>query len=729
MDSKNAIVVTEVIDDGLNNYIKAPILDGYNVTKYRELLMLEETEETIGHILSNAYQAISYFKNPINDEFPQMPSKILCLGKVQSGKTSFFLATIALAFDNGYDIAYILGGTKLKLKQQNFDRVVSSFSNNQKIKIFDVNSTFNEDVYSLISKGYKIILVILKNAAENTNLGKLKQFSNIYNKIPAVIIDDEGDEFTPGAEKSKKKNNKAGRTHDKIVEIITAFNTCTFLSITATPQANLLVSTYDGISPNRLVLIQPGKGYTGGHAFFDTKDNPHVRVINDKDDFIDSIPDTFKEALYFFIFGCCLKRSIGDKKSFSMLVHPSSFNKIQNVVANRVENFLSTSIIPAIRNSNSIQFDDLVIEIKNAYETYVKYNGMPSVSFEHIISELSNTINNLKIQIINYENSGDLDDKDYLYKIKVGGNMLGRGLTIDRLIVSYIYRDSKEAQVDTMYQRCRWFGYKIKYFDICKVFMTSELQSKFMAIVSNEDHMWNSMEAFLNTQINLKKFKRIFLLENDKLVLTRRSVSNTITLKVISSGNKADECIDLTEDEKQHNRDVYNAFCEKYKIFGTLVDFDSSQNHSQRHLLLNINFIDFYNDFLSQIIFGYGSQFNASVFQVIVDKIKNDKYSSKIIVMLMRYGKGESRSPSDGTMMNISRLFQGRNDGTNFTGDRYPIDINGIDYSKVPFFQIHMVDIYHKEPILDDSIPLISYNNPLTSEVIKMVTGDNVYEN
>ena len=63
--------------------------------------------------------------------------------------------------DNGYDIAYILGGTKLKLKQQNLGRIIDSFKNNDKIKIFDVNGRFNEDIPSLIKQGYKIILVIL----------------------------------------------------------------------------------------------------------------------------------------------------------------------------------------------------------------------------------------------------------------------------------------------------------------------------------------------------------------------------------------------------------------------------------------------------------------------------------------------------------------------------------------------------------------------------------------
>ena len=726
MNNAQKIIVTEIISKENDNYIDKPIFDGYHITKYGEKLSDDESEETIGHILSNAYQAIAYFKNPNIDSNDKSPSKILCLGKVQSGKTSFFLATIALAFDNGYNIAYVLGGTKLKLKHQNLERIINSFSNNKKIKIFDVNATFNEDILNLINNGYKIILVILKNIAENTNLGKLKEFSKIYNNIPSLIVDDEGDEFTPGVKKTK--NNKSGKTHDKIVDIITSFRICTFLSITATPQANLLISTYDDISPNRLVLVQPGKDYTGGHAFFDTKDNPHIKLINDNDDFIDSIPDTFKKALYFFIFSCCLKRTSGDFKPFSMLVHPSSFNLIQNIIAKRIENFVTTSIIPAAQNEQSIQYDDLLDEINNAYDDYSKINGQSMYSFEEIAKELPKTISNIKIQVINYRNLDNYEDNDSLYKIKIGGNMLGRGLTIDRLIVSYIYRDSLESQVDTMYQRCRWFGYKNKYFDVCRVYMTSELQNKFMSIVSNEDHMWSSMEAFLDTEINLKKFKRVFLLENDKLILTRRTVSNTISLKVVSFGNKADECIYLTDEEKKHNRDVYKKFCNKYESQGKLVDFDCSIEHNQRHLLLKMNFIEFYDEFLSKIFFGFGSQFNTSVFQTIVNKIKNGEHSSDILIMLMRYGKGEHRSPSDKTMMNISRLFQGRNDRTRFSGDRYPIDINEINYSKTPFIQIHMVDIYDNEPVFENSIPLISYNNPFTSEVIKMVTGDNIYE-
>ena len=84
--------------------------------------------------VNNAFESIHYFRDPNLEGAQIAPSKILCLGKVQSGKTSFFLASVALAFDNGYDAAFILGGTKLKLKEQNLDRVCASFENNEKIK-------------------------------------------------------------------------------------------------------------------------------------------------------------------------------------------------------------------------------------------------------------------------------------------------------------------------------------------------------------------------------------------------------------------------------------------------------------------------------------------------------------------------------------------------------------------------------------------------------------------
>ena len=42
----------------------------------------------------------------------------------------------------------------------------------------------------------------------------------------------------------------------------------------ATPQANLLISGIDGLSPDFGVMVEPGSGYCGGETFFgDDRDN------------------------------------------------------------------------------------------------------------------------------------------------------------------------------------------------------------------------------------------------------------------------------------------------------------------------------------------------------------------------------------------------------------------------------------------------------------------------
>ena len=722
MRMNNKIVVTETLLDDENLYIKNLKIDGYFMSKYRENLLQEESEDTVNHILSNSYQAVNCFKNT-SETSNQKTVKILCLGKVQSGKTSFFLSTIALAFDNGYDVAYLLGGTKLNLKKQNLGRVIDSFKNNEKVKIIDVTKGFNDDISEYIDKGYKLILVILKNAAKKVNLGQLKEMSNKYSEIPSIVIDDEGDEFTPGSPKGKKKTNK---THDSIVDIINNFKLCTFLSVTATPQANLLLPTMDELSPDRLVLVHPGKGYTGGQEFFDNNYNPHVIRISDADDFENSIPDTFKDALHFFIVACAIKRKSGDVNPFSMLVHPSSFNVIQDIVATRITNYYNNVIMVAHKNKKSIKWSTFKEVLDEQLSNYKKDNTDYKCNIDDLMDEISTVLNNLDIQIVNYSNTQNEDENDSLYQIKVGGNMLGRGLTINRLIVSYIYRDSKEPAVDTMYQRCRWFGYKQKYFDVCKVYMTGQLQDRFIAIVNHETQMWISMDAFLNTQINLKKFKRLFALNNDDLILTRKTVSNTITLKMISFGNRADECIDISKNERDNNINVVNDFISKYKSIGQCIDFDTSTEHRQNHLVIKLKFSDLFGDLLSKLIFATESPFDIAVFAKYLDEIHSNNRVDEMTVMIMRHNTYENRSSEDAGVT-ISRLFQGRNDNTNFTGDRYPKDINGFDYTKIPFIQIHMI-MLDNEKDKTKAFPLLSFNNPYTNTTIKLVTGDNLYE-
>ena len=214
------IELIEEIDENSEKYITSPKLDGENAALLRSFLNDDVGEDVASNVFRNAYKGIRYFINPEYEAANDGLSKILAIGRVQSGKTSYFISSIALAFDNGYDLALLIGGTKNTLRDQNYDRVDEYFSNNSNIKVYDINKVDSDTVLNKISIGYKVVLVVLKNAAENANLGKAFQIASDCSNIPTLVVDDEGDEYTPGAPKLINKTNRIGATHDKITNII-----------------------------------------------------------------------------------------------------------------------------------------------------------------------------------------------------------------------------------------------------------------------------------------------------------------------------------------------------------------------------------------------------------------------------------------------------------------------------------------------------------------------------
>lgn len=694
-----------------NDLIETPVVDGEYFTKYSEFLY-ENNKEGFSGICSNSRKVISFFKNPDSKKYD--PRKILCLGKVQSGKTSFFLGAIALAFDNGYDVAYVLGGTKLKLKSQNKERIKESFKNNEKVKIIEIKEDY--EINDLIETGNKVIFIVLKNASKNKNLGILKRISKKFNYLKSIVIDDEGDEYTPGS-----KKEKGNRTHEDIVESLENFEIVTYLAITATPQANLLLPIQDKISPDNLVLVEPGKNYIGGEYFFDQENNEHIKIIDDKDDFIFSIPDSFKEAFNFFVFAIALKGLSKKERKYSMLVHPSSLNIVQQEIYLKIKTYLD-DLKNIFKENSLIKEEEFKKDLNKIYLDFIKNNNI-NYSFEEIFEYLKekDILKNIEIRLINK----DSEDEEYIkkYNVIVGGNLLGRGLTITDLIVSYIYRDSKIAQVDTMYQRCRWFGYKADYLDVCRVYLTYELQKKFISIVDHESDLWNSLKAFLNSDVDIKNFRRIFKLNYDtnKLVLTRPSVSKTVSTNKIKSSTIVENAIDFVNDDSNNNLSILKDFIKKHDFEKNEVDFDNSKDHRQLHYLYEVSYINFFEEFLSKYKFPKSSKLSLKIFKDILREIERNEKEDKVIVMILRPKFGEIRSIKANSF--VPELLQGRNDNTFFSGDRYPVDLNGNSYTDKFYIQIHLVRNKEDNNREKEKVLLV-LNNPLSKESISLVTGE-----
>ena len=727
-----SIELVDVKNGNDNFLIDSPLLSGEHLVRIRSFIETDSGSTVFNGVFSNAMRATNFFIDPqktTGNESSHL-SKILAIGKVQSGKTSFFITSIALAFDNGYDIALVIGGTKNTLKQQNFSRITEYFKNNNDVVVYDINKVTVDDIYSKRSSGYKIILISLKNASGNKNLGCFIKNMDFYKSIPIFVVDDEGDEVTPGAPKKAEKTGRNGLNHEVISKIIYGLCCCTYLSVTATPQANFLISTFDLISPDYCLLVEPGASYTGGNCFHDSEDNPHIVETLDTDDFKDSVPSTFIDALNFFLFSCCLKRSKKIFSPFSMLVHPSSLNKIQTSVVEKIKDQINL-LKKIILDELNVSYYDAVIKIYNQVEEYKKINPYTdiNITIQDIKSEICKVVESLDIFEFNITKSGKFDiqresESEKLYKIYVGGNMLGRGLTIKNLSTTYIYRDSNAPAIDSLYQRARWLGYKSEYFDICRVYMTDSLKQQFMTVVDSENEMRSDISTFLNSNINIKKMPRIFALNDDtgKLILTRTSISHTIKYSVINKGFQYDRSCQLSKEFKEKNYKLYCEYFNKYKKLGEEKCFDeASKDKHQTHFIIKTSFKSFYEEFLKNYIYPKNSKFNNVVFEKIIENINNGIHDDELYVIVMRYKTGQYRSIEGTVGYKVKELINSYSNSGKYSGDK---DLEF--YKDKQHFQIHLVYTDEMQP--EKMFPLLAFNNPMSKKLIKYVTGDNIYE-
>lgn len=687
------------------------VIDGLCSKKLRQRLLASGkwNDESINKLFATAINAVSQF--PDGD----YTRKILCLGKVQSGKTAFFITTMALAMDNGYNLIYVIGGTKNNLLDQNKGRVCKEFSNNEDVFITSINNAKFDDVRQKISAGIKVVVMVLKGKSENSdrNLQRMEVMTQSLSDIPSIIIDDEGDQVSPGKEKNVKK---LPVIHHAIVNTINNIKKGVYLSVTATPQANLLVSTINGISPDRCVLVEPGKGYTGANTFHDCQDNMLVEGITDSSDFEDSIPESFIRALYFFLVGCAIQRINGITEKYSMLVHPSVSTKVQHDIKTKIENLLNGSIRHSVSTPNAMGYELVCDEVKKTLVEFEnRFDSLPDV--DTIISTINTNLVRTNIFEVNSPSDFDEDQEQFsTYKIYVGGNMLERGITLENLIVTYIYRVAKKDNaIDTMFQRARWFGYKEDYLGVCKVYMPIEMKDMFIEMTNHENYLWLTMKNYLSKNTDIKRMPRIFRLNGDSnLILTRKSITKTVDVGGVQPGYVYDLSVWYENEEDIHkNNTLWNEF------YSNNIGIPEPTGNHVNILYENISIIELYEKTLSKLSFPKaGRKVNDYYFSSLVSAVNEGLLPDSITVIKMHDGENENRSLTDDKLA-LSQLPQGRDAKSGYPGDRNI-------HSNELCIQIHNVYVDKNEK--NNIIPVLAVNNPCDTIMINYVTGDNEYE-
>lgn len=618
----------------------------------------------------------------------------LVVGYVQSGKTMSFTALTALALDNGYRVVVYLAGTKNNLLDQTTKRLKKDLVSldNQKYRVHP-NPTKNEleDIINHLELSNKPIVLIpilkqFKHINELADLVSSSEFKTLMHRETVLIIDDEADQASLNSygRKNSKKNNdeeqEVSSTYDSILRLRACLPGNTYIQYTATPQANILISIQDLLSPKSHTLLTPGEGYTGGKAFFHEKFNggliieiPPDQVFHKKENPLERIPKSLKDALMYHILAVAIVvdyLQVEDVKYLSMMVHPDNTKKWNKTFKKWIENQLKSwrkSLSKDDCDSDKIAlYEDFERIFESAIEYYTEEERP---TFEEIKPLIKDVINDKKIYLVNTDKDAqtEIDWDNCKMHILVGAEMLNRGFTIEKLATTYMPRYTTSAtNADTIQQRCRFFGYKEDYIKSCRIFLPNKSIIDYKDYIAHEEEL----RSTLRSCDSLEEAERKILL-SPRLRPTRQNVLPISVVNTKLKGMNVTQAF-TTNELMQSNTQFVEAFLESHKN-----DFDIIYNYNtidRTHRGFKMKVEDAI-DFLNTFRFGnfQDSKRKASTIRYLRYLADNNQIKYVYFIQMAFGAEPHLRAFDFNTRKITSDLFAGPSsatDSTNYPGDR-----------------------------------------------------------
>lgn len=227
------------------------------------------------------------------------------------------------------------------------------------------------------------------------------------------------------------------------------------------------------------------------------------------------LPNSLKKAVRFFIIGNIVKRirKISNKHN-SMLISVNKHTITNESIRDQIQEYLMY-----IRSSYGLGDSDSKIkdDFKDLWQSEFEDNlnnehihPPREILWDEIESLLPDEISKVEPLLI----TGNEDYLDYAPNksssiIAIGGQLLSRGITLEGLSVSYFLRKSDNPSADAVTQMGRWFGYRPRYDDICKIYLNQFLLEDFREYYEAEESLRNQFrlmdtKEMLPTDFGLK---------------------------------------------------------------------------------------------------------------------------------------------------------------------------------------------------------------------------------
>lgn len=519
--------------------------------------------------------------------------KGLIIGDVQSGKTQTYLGLLNKAADAGYRLIVLLAGNTESLRQQTQIRVDEGFLGkdssrnvarsgtgvaadrfvgvgrlNKQLTYATGMTTVVQDFLQASKDATSIsvseespnpfIFVVKKNVHV---LQALIDWTNDQPKslgridLPLLLVDDESDYGSVNT----GKDDDPTRTNALIRRLLGKFSRNSYVAITATPFANILINhearmEKDGevqsdLFPKDFVYgLEAPTNYVGATKVFGTEDNINESGVIDLHDVesllplkhkqshaFGAIPESLKTAVRVYVVANALRDLRGhEDQRRAMLINVSRFKRVHNrlhdLVKQELDDIKNALEAHAILYTEGIE-NHILDNLKLVFDAFYSTVGP---SWADVLAVLPTSANEIMVRTFNSDTEKLMKEQQQSAEIPkrviaIGGDVLSRGLTLEGLMVSYYHRNVRAA--DTMLQMARWFGYRDEYEDLCRIWIDPGVAADYRFISEAVAELRSDLKLMRRQSLTPLDFGLSIRMHPGALLITAKNKSKNAAVK------------------------------------------------------------------------------------------------------------------------------------------------------------------------------------------------------
>jgi len=512
----------------------------------------------------------------------------LVLGYVQSGKTTNFTALCAKAADSNYKLIIVLSGLTDSLREQTQERLDRELIGAETEGLWQRLTSVESDFFPPITNAANmlqmntspLLAVVKKNPRRLEKLLRwlTRAGTSVLANTPILLIDDEADQ----ASVNTAKDDTISRINS-LVRQIAKLPRVSYVAYTATPFANLLIDpkTDDDLYPRTFVVSMPRpRTYFGAEAIFGSWKDPDAEpldivreVATDECDDVTvpnqaaldegwapSVGEGLGEAVRWFLLSTAARRARSAAvQHATMLIHTSMLSRAHFAMRDALRPVIET-IRTAVASGDATELGVL----REQYLT--ECTRVPAERFDHemvpweiVRNHLPGVLDDLQLIVDNYVSPDRLSYSGTVptVAIVIGGNTLSRGLTLEGLTSSYFVRRARTY--DTLMQMGRWFGYRIGYEDLCRIWLPRELANWFSELSEIEAEIREEIARYAREGLTPTEAGVRIRLHPDMAITAASKMRNAVLASYSYSGERPQTTIFARTDQSQLRANVQAA--------------------------------------------------------------------------------------------------------------------------------------------------------------------------